>query len=316
MSNDDPRKLAPDHPVRSRKLPWFTEFAPDKLTPYARQLFEEYSGIPPEDVESHILQVRDLAWDICPWPCIGEFWFVSFGLRRHNHYGRLVSFLKSTPESTDDSKLPPTFLDLGTCVGQDVRALLYDGVPISRLYGSDILPGFEGAGHALFKDANRFTPEHFIVGDIFDTNPETSPLAKTAGTWSVVNIIMFLHLFNLDESEIVCTNILKLLRPEPGSFVIGAQTGTLNAGELVVPPPLVDPGVHKVIYRHNRETMIDMWKRVGEKLGIELKVWADYDQDEMRERQARTEADPDWDKKHRFFSGKEERRIFFLVERV
>ncbi|KAK9241762.1 hypothetical protein V1506DRAFT_563454 [Lipomyces tetrasporus] len=112
-------------------------------------------------------------------------------------------------------------------------------------------------------DADRFTPEHFIVGDIFYTDPETSPLAKTAGTWSVVNIVMFLHLFNLAESEVVCAQILKLLRPEPGSFVIGAQTGTLNAGEFVVPPPLVDPSVHKVIYRYTRETMIDMWKRVA-----------------------------------------------------
>ncbi|KAK9252145.1 hypothetical protein V1507DRAFT_475290 [Lipomyces tetrasporus] len=236
----DPRKLPKDHPVRSRKLPWYTEFAEDKLTPHTRQLFKEYSGIPPDDIDSHFLQIvrvflpccvhRDLAWDICPWPCIGEFWFFSFGLRRHAHYARLVSFLKSSPESTDDSKPPPTFLDLGTCLGQDVCALHYDGVSISRLYGSDILPAFESAGHALVKDADRFTLEHFIVGDIFDTDPETSPLAKTAGTWSVVNIVMFLHLFNLAKSEVFCAQILKLPRPEPGSFVIGAQTGTLNAG--------------------------------------------------------------------------------------
>ncbi|KAJ8103656.1 hypothetical protein POJ06DRAFT_293511 [Lipomyces tetrasporus] len=273
----DPRKLPKDHPVRSRKLPWYTEFAEDKLTPHTRQLFKEYSGIPPDDIDSHFLQI---------------FWFFSFGLRRHAHYARLVSFLKSSPESTDDSKPPPTFLDLGTCLGQDVCALHYDGVSISRLYGSDILPAFESAGHALVKDADRFTLEHFIVGDIFDTDPETSPLAKTAGTWSVVNIVMFLHLFNLAKSEVFCAQILKLPRPEPGSFVIGAQTGTLNAG---------DPSVHKVIYRHNRETMIYMWKRVGEKL-----VWADYDLDEMRERQSRASQDQDWEKRNRFFAGKEE----------
>lgn len=178
------------------------------------------------------------------------------------------------------------------------------------------MPGFEGASHALFKDADRFTPEHFIVGDIFDTDPRTSVLAKTAGSWSVVNIFMFLHIFNLEKSELACIQILKLLRPEPGSFVLGAQTGTLNAGEMVVPPPLAEPGENKVVWRHSRETMIDMWKRVGERLGIELKVWADYDQDEIRERELGIAQDQDWEKRNRFFTGKDERRIFFLVERV
>lgn len=198
-----------------------------------------------------------------------------------------------------------------------MRALHHDGVPISRLYGSDLVPEFEGAGHALFKDANRFTSEHFITGDIFDDNPETSPLAKTAGTWSVVNIIMFLHLFSMEESEIACAQILKLLRPDPGSFVIGAQTGTVNPGEFSVPPPFVNPGVHKVVWRHSCESMIEMWKRVGESLGVKLNVWADYDPDEIIEREAEEAAkEQNGAKPNRFFVGKDQRRIFFLVERV
>lgn len=228
-----------------------------------------------------------------------------------------MSFLQGPPESGNDSKPAPRFLDLGTCLGQDLRALHHDGVPISRLYGSDLLPEFEGAGHTLFKDADRFTPRHFIIGDIFDNNPETSLLAKTAGTWSVVSIVMFLHLFSMEESEIACAQIIKLLRPDPGSFVIGAQTGTVNPGEFAVPPPLVDLGVHKVVWRHSRESMIEMWERVGEKLGVKLKVWADYDLDEINEREAEEAAkEQNGNRPNRFFVGRDQRRIFFLVERV
>jgi hypothetical protein len=87
----------------------------------------------------------------------------------------------------------------------------------------DAVPGFETVGHALFRDEDRFTKGHYIVGDILDLSPS---LAETKGTWSAVNMIMFLHMFNMEDAEKVCTNVLQLLRPEAGSMVVGAQTGT------------------------------------------------------------------------------------------
>jgi hypothetical protein len=89
-----------------------------------------------------------------------------------------VSFLQGSPESGNDSKPAPKFLDLGTCLGQDLRAL-YDRVPISRLYGSDVLPEFEGTGHALLKDAYRFIPEYFILGAVFPRRPSRNSCDET-----------------------------------------------------------------------------------------------------------------------------------------
>ena len=80
------------------------------------------------------------------------------------------------------SERPPKLLDLGTCVGQDLRVLHHDGAPISALYGSDVFAAFEGVGHALFRDLDRFTPDHFIVGDIFKADDHTSSLGRTAGS--------------------------------------------------------------------------------------------------------------------------------------
>ena len=52
----DPRVLAAGVP-RSKNWPWYQESIGDKLTPTVRVLLEDYSGIPSEDVESHVYQI-------------------------------------------------------------------------------------------------------------------------------------------------------------------------------------------------------------------------------------------------------------------
>ena len=52
----DPRVLAAAVP-RSKNWPWYQESIGDKLTPTVRVLLEDYSGIPSEDVESHVYQI-------------------------------------------------------------------------------------------------------------------------------------------------------------------------------------------------------------------------------------------------------------------
>lgn len=82
-------------------------------------------------------------------------------------YPDLLSHLK-TPHS------PPTkFLDLGTCLGQDTRKLIHNGIPSSSIYGSDLFLAYETAGFSLFKDEEKMKG-HLITADIFDLNPESA----------------------------------------------------------------------------------------------------------------------------------------------
>ncbi|QSZ29598.1 hypothetical protein DSL72_004114 [Monilinia vaccinii-corymbosi] len=112
-----------------------------------------------------IITVRDLAWDVFPWACVGEFWFIMFGLSRHPQYQQLIRLLTSKA-ARGPSEASPKFLDIGTCIGQDLRALHRDGAPLSSLYGIDAIPEFETIGYALFRDEDHFLPGHDIVGDI------------------------------------------------------------------------------------------------------------------------------------------------------
>lgn len=174
------------------------------------------------------------------------------------------------------------------------------------LYGSDLFASFEKVGHTLFRDIDRFKSENFIHGDVFSNDPRDA-LFRTNGKWSVINMIMFLHIFPLADQEKICMRILRIyLRPEKGSVVMGMQTGTVKPGEMVLKPPMCLPGEHKIIYRHSRETMEEMWESVAKKSNINIKVWAKYDEEEVKERDQ---------KDNKFFVGKDERRIFFFVER-
>lgn len=178
-------------------------------------------------------------------------------------------------------------LDLGTCLGQDLRKLVADGAPKEGLYGADLFPEYESVGHQMFRDASRFE-NRFITADIFDDSAD-GLLAKTGGTWDVVNIIMFLHIWDRPTQYAASKRILKLLNEQAGSMIIGAQTGSTEPGELVLKPPYVAEGEERSIYRHSVETFIEMWKEIGKESDTRLEVKVEYDDPEARKTLAEEE---------------------------
>lgn len=225
---------------------------------------------------------------------------------RHPDYSSILARITSAPH--------PTFLDLGTCLGQDIRTLAYDGAPVSSLYGADVLPGFRDAGYSLFNDRDRLGTSHFITGDIFS---DSDDLAKTRGTWDIVHVAMFLHVFSLPDQEAASRNIMRLLKATQGSSIVGTQTGSLDAGDFVLKPPLCEPGEHKVIYRHSKSSLKTLFETAAKAVGVEVAVWTEYDEAEAKERaEGRNEKGEEWEKTERFFTGNRERRIFFRVEIV
>ena len=245
-----------------------------------------------------------MAWEIFPWPCIGEFWFISLGLSLHPSYQSLLTRLRSP-------STPERFLDLGTCLGQDLRKLVFDGVPVQSVYGSDVFSDFERVSHELFHDADTFK-DRFIGASIFDEDTDNA-LVKTKGTWDVISIVKFLHIFDWATQIRACKIILKLLSRKPGSMVIGAQTGSTEPGEQLVKPPFVAEGEHRSVFQQSAETFTEMWKIVEQDEGVHLRVDVVYDDQEDRER-GKKEEEAEGNKK--FFSGSKQRMLFFTVEVV
>lgn len=192
-----------------------------------------------------------------------------------------------------------------------MRKLVFDGARVESVYGSDVFSDYERVGHELFHDTDAFK-NHFIGADLFDEDVNGA-LVKTEGTWDVISIVMFLHIFDWPTQIRACKRILKLLSRKPGSMVIGAQTGSTTPGEQVLKPPFIAEGAHKSVFRHSADTFTEMWKIVEQDEGVRLKVEVVYDDQEDRERRMEEE---EAEGKKRYFSGSEQRRLFFTVELV
>lgn len=197
---------------------------------------------------------------------------------------------------------------MGCCLGQDLRKLVHDGAPLQALWGSDYFGQYEVAGQEFFRDKDRFQ-NRFIAADLFNESPD-SGLVQTEGTWDIINIVMFLHVYNWDKQVQCCRRILKLLSKNKGSMVIGAQVGATDAGEVVLKPPFVAEGEERTVFRQNIDSFTRMWAEVGKEEGVQLDIQVVYDNQANRERRAKEEQG---EGKVKFFSGSTLRRLYFAV---
>jgi len=158
-------------------------------------------------------------------------------------------------------------LDLGCCFGQEIRQLVFDGAPSVNTYGSDLWGDFLSMGYELFKDKDRLQTT-FLTADVFD---DSSPLTNLAAQMNIVFVRAFFHLFNLEDQEKIALRIVQLLVLQPGSLVIGRQSGNENPGEY---SRSGDTSGRKH-FRHNPQSWQELWDRVGQRTGSRWLVEAD-----------------------------------------
>lgn len=165
------------------------------------------------------------------------------------------------------------FLDLGCCFGQEIRQLIFDGAPSANTYGSDICGDYFSFGYDLFQDEDRLQTT-FITADVFD---DSSPLTQLAGQINIIYTGAFFHLFSLDEQERIAIRVVQLLAPQPGSLLIGRQSGSEIAEEF---SRAGDKSGRKH-FRHNPQSWSELWDRVGERTGSRWSVDADLSSPEF-----------------------------------
>ncbi|KAJ5142905.1 uncharacterized protein N7515_001692 [Penicillium bovifimosum] len=221
----------------------------------AKTLLESYSKIPTEQVIEHVKRVRDRAFAVFPYPCIGSFRFLDLSIPQSPLYPEILERLKSGQK----------LLDVGCAVGQELRQLFYDGVPSENLYASDLRQDFYDIGYDLFNDHNTLKAQ-FIVADIFDDN--SNLVKKLTDKVDIINAASFFHLFNWDQQVLVAKRLVGLLQDKPGSLLIGRQVGRVD------PPPPEDEEAAGKHYRHDVSTWKKLWEQVGVETGTEWKVQA------------------------------------------
>lgn len=237
---------------------WFLKELTE-LDEATREVFEKYSGLPPDAVIPHIVEVRNRAFDVFPYPCIGLFRFLNLGIRKSPQYSEVLQRLKDGQ----------SFLDIGCCFGQDIRRLVADGAPSENTYGSDLRKDFIELGYDLFLDKETLKTK-FIAGDVLD--PDAS-IKQLDGKIDIIHAAAFFHLFNWDGQVRIAKRFVSLLNPEAGVLVIGQQLANVEAGEYSFSG--------KMRYRHNDESFKRMWKLVGDETGTNWQVDARISESEL-----------------------------------
>lgn len=137
-------------------------------------------------------------------------------------------------------------------------------------------------GYRLFLDRDTLKSK-FIEADITDAN---SALSGLDGEIDIIYAASFLHLFDYEGQVEVCKRLVKLLRGERDSLILGRQIGNTNAGEHVQ-----TTNESGVMYRHNTESFKKMWDDVGEGTRTKWRVDCDFD-DEWLSKEERDKVEP------------------------
>ncbi|KAK5113617.1 hypothetical protein LTR85_010846 [Meristemomyces frigidus] len=224
------------------------------LSESTRHVLEHYSKIPSEEVLPHVYAIREKAWSIHPYPCIGQGRFLDLSIGQHMLYQSEILPRMKTGEQT--------YLDLGCAFAQDLRRLVADGVDSSKCYGADLRLDFIDIGYELFRDKDTLKST-FIAADIFDPD---SPLKELEGKIDIIDASSFFHLFDLADQKQIARSVIKLMTPREDSLVVGRQVGNLQAAEY---PKRNGQGSR---YRHSIESWREMWSEVGGEVGVQFDV--------------------------------------------
>ena len=143
--------------------------------------------------------------------------------------------------------------------------MVYDGAPAASLYGIDIEAAFKSLGYDLLLDERKLQ-SHFIVGDLIDMD-----LRDIRETMDVVVASAFFHLFSRAKQLVIVQTLISVLRPQPGSMIIGAHLGCTYPAEYEL--SLGGPKS----FRHSPESFAQLWEEAATLIETKWKVECSID---------------------------------------
>lgn len=207
---------------------------------------------------------RDKAWDVYPYPCIGQFRFLQLNLCQQPSYQKMVEALKGGAK----------YLDIGCCVGQDIRKLVADGAPRQQLLGAELQPEFIDLGYDFFQDRDRLSAK-MMQANVLDRSAG-SPFDELAGTLDYIHLGMVLHVFERDQQREVLENCIRLLKPKRGVLILGQAVGNADGGVSAGQTQTGGDWTGK-IFRHNDVTFRALWEEIGVRTGTRWDCRASVD---------------------------------------
>ncbi|EGO19947.1 hypothetical protein SERLADRAFT_352420, partial [Serpula lacrymans var. lacrymans S7.9] len=202
-----------------------------------------------------------------PYPCIRHFHFVSLAMRDNAVYENVLEMGK------EGNTL---FLDMGCCMGTDVRKLVLDGYPEGNIVAVDIRQEYIDIGHQLYHDKDT-CKIRFSSGDVFDiplssaisaqSNVSLSAvvhLSQLRGCITHVYTGALFHLFDEATQYAIALRLATLLERTRGAMVFGRHSALEEEG-------MIEDPMARVRYGHSPKSWPRLWERVFAKLdGVEF----------------------------------------------
>ncbi|CAF3929006.1 unnamed protein product [Rotaria sp. Silwood1] len=200
--------------------------------------FLNYASISPSALRDHLISVREAAWQRHHYPCLGRWGFLHFSIKQNPLYEEILEQCKNKGA---------TIIDFGSCLGQDLRRLIYDGVPLDRIRGYELDPFFIEQGYELFRDGDLMKANKiFTVGDIFDDQ-----FLKTIEPADYLYAGSFLHLFDAETQKDVCRRLSRLAK----RAIAGRQVGAF----IPIEQSTTSRILRGKMMRHSPESFAQMW---------------------------------------------------------
>ncbi|CCM03426.1 uncharacterized protein FIBRA_05557 [Fibroporia radiculosa] len=222
-----------------------------------------------EEIRRRVIEVQKEAYTKYPYPCIRAFHHVSLMMTANPIYQTVLNA----------SKLGETLLlDLGCCMGTDVRKLVQDGYPASHILGCDLRQDFIDLGFKLYSDGET-CPIHFFTSDIFNCPVEfefgrdpsaitpgarITELAQLTGSLTHIYVGALFHLFDESTQYAIALRLASLLKRRSGAVIFGRHRGLEQEG-------MIDDHLGRIRYGHSERSWPVMWRKVfGEAEGDEF----------------------------------------------
>ncbi|GJE92393.1 S-adenosyl-L-methionine-dependent methyltransferase [Phanerochaete sordida] len=212
-----------------------------------------------EELKRRIIEVQKDSYQEHAYPCIRGFHFVNLFMSANPVY----------PEVLAAGKTGNTvFLDLGCCMGTDVRKLVADGYPAARVLGCDLRQEFLDYGYKLYGDKDTCAI-HFFASDIFAVPYPATGLAPTApdnlsGVTELGQLYRsvdhfytgaLFHLFDEATQYALALRVAQLLTRKLGTVVFGRHQGLEEEG-------YINDHLGRKRYGHSPKSWPLLWKKV------------------------------------------------------
>ncbi|KAJ5697935.1 hypothetical protein N7488_011619 [Penicillium malachiteum] len=232
---------------------WYQDEIGPRMTATAEFVFLNWSGLAGEELVSHLYRVRDQAWSVSKYPCVGLWMFLLDGIAAFPQFPTVLDIAKQPQAKT---------IDLGCGLGQDLRLLAAHGVSTENMWALDMNDGLWKVGYDLFRDQTQMQAK-FIHADFLEVDPALDQgLSPLEGQMDLILASQFTHLFDWAGQLTASKNMVYLSKP--GTMIVGFQQGRKTAREI--------PRPWRTVFYHNKDSFLQLWDVVQQQTGSRWKL--------------------------------------------